>query len=495
MLPGLKRLPLTDLIKFLIVYVAQLALENMLRHTVAAADYLVFSPSLTFFAGLVVYAFKPGFRWFALLQLLGFALFLMCYIPHNYYFNLFSFYSRYDYLFLNTRAVLGGLLLASLCLGFVLLFAKMQFVVLASLRKRVQVIITFYAILLGGKAVWILVNPIPSVSAASRMLTVADISTFRSIGIDYEKFATGVATRYRCAGLNNFSPSWHYLSDQNGDRDLLILMESWGTLKDPALQRKCINYLRGLFPASRADNGKVTGPLFDEACFHGNTASAEGRELLNVNDEESYQSFLNNPKLAAFNIVKQKKMQQRFTIAGFTASIAYDRNWSNAEGFRKLIGFDSRFYYEDLAKRPAAPLNRESPYKAVDDEVMIDSLFEESQKHAKVFAYGLTINTHSQFTLDHARVDPVEYRRARALMLPCFSGNIHAFDQFFRISRILRHISVRLREQPRLFDRVLIIGDHANPDIRSRELYSQEKVPYIFIGSTVPAGRSEKQQP
>ena len=46
---------------------------------------------------------------------------------------------------------------------------------------------------------------------------------------------------------------------------------------------------------------------FGETCFNGNTSAAEGRELLNMNDEESYRAFLNKEKNPKFNIVNYKK--------------------------------------------------------------------------------------------------------------------------------------------------------------------------------------------
>jgi hypothetical protein len=220
---------------------------------------------------------------------------------------------------------------------------------------------------------------------------------------------------------------------------------------------------------------------FGRSCFHGNTSSAEARELLNMNNEESYRAFLELSRPSPFNLVKSKIEAGYHTIAAFPASKKYGSNYSNAEGFRKKLQFQSRFYYEELIENKSANVNKENGYTAVFDEDMIDSLMNESKNYPKVFAYGLSINTHSPFNLDKSHVDTTDYQQAKQLLIKSFRGNELAFNQFYRIAMVIRHTLNRLEKNPDLFDRILIVGDHSYRDLRCLNLYNKEFVPYLVL--------------
>ena len=51
----------------------------------------------------------------------------------------------------------------------------------------------------------------------------------------------------------------------------------------------------------------------------------------------------------------------------------------------------------------------------------------------------------------------------------------------YRISEIIDHIFQQLDINNSLFDKILIVGDHASHDLNIRNLYNKKYVPYILI--------------
>ena len=139
-----------------------------------------------------------------------------------------------------------------------------------------------------------------------------------------------------------------------------------------------------------------------------------------------------------------------------------------------------QIYFENLKK--SYKTNYENNYNAVYDESLIDSIINESKQYEKVFAYALTINTHPPFVLDKDNIKNIEnYRKSKYELLNIFDQNENAFDQFYRIFSIIDHLFKKVEEDNSIFDRILVIGDHPNPDFNSRSLYNDNVVPYIYL--------------
>ena len=379
---------------------------------------------------------------------------------------------------------------------------KNQVKLIKSMRRQIYVVPVFAMLLMIAE----FLAPTAEFKSVKLYIDYIGNNNIAQIQKDYNKFSKGktVITPYQCNTTEDetsasLSPTIQYLQDTNANKDFLLLMESWGELTEPKEQEKLINHIRTLFKQHGPNLTKNYTVEFGRTCFHGNTSSAEGRELLNMNDEESYRAFLERNVAPPHNITQYKNQNGYHTIAGFTASKQYGSNMSNAEGFRRALGFKSRFYYEELNKHYKD--NKENTYKAVFDENLIDSILNESKRYEKVFAYALTINTHTPFRFDVTNnIDGKYYYKVKRDLFKSFKENQQAYDQYYRIASIINHMFKRVAEanqtgdastttasrnstvtQAKPFDRILIIGDHANPDFRTRGLYNMKTVPFLII--------------
>lgn len=492
---------LSAIFKLILLLAIQILIEQAPQLILGHPEVVV-NLSFIFIINCGLLLFTSNYRWFYILQYISLAIYAIVLVPQLFFFNMFNFYARMNYIFLSPGnfiiAFVYLLMVAALITGIVWLQVKLM----KSMGRQVYVVPVFAGLLLIAEFV---APPAEFLSARVwRKLIISYIgnNNIAQIQKDYNKYAKGKKsiTPYACDtasdGLTaSMAPSMQYLYDTNAKKDFLVLMESWGELAEPREQEKLMNHIRNLFNRHGAALTSNYTLEMGRTCFHGNTSSAEGREMLNMNDEESYRAFLEHGVKPTHNITEYKNQHGYHTIAGFTAAKQYGSNSSNAEGFRRALGFKSRFYYEELSKH--YPDNKENTYKAVFDENMIDSILNESKRYEKVFAYALTINTHTPFRLDvNNNIDGRFYYKVKGQLFKSFKENQQAFDQFYRIASIIDHTFKRLAEstpsQPATvsanattaatpFDRILIIGDHANPDFRTRGLYNMKTVPFLII--------------
>lgn len=459
-----------------------------------------------------------NYRWFYILQYISLAIYAIVLVPQLFFFNMFNFYARMNYIFLSPGNFIIAFIYLVIVAALIYVIVYLQVRLMKSMDRQIYVVPIFAGLLL--LAEWFAPNAeilsaralhkTENSSTSSESYSNAAFLPWRKLIInyignnnieqiqkDYNKYAKGKKsiTPYACDTANDgltasMAPSIQYLYDTNAKKDFLVLMESWGELAEPKEQEKLITHIKTLFKQHGPKLTQNYTVEFGRTCFHGNTSSAEGREMLNMNDEESYRAFLEHGVKPTHNITEYKNQNGYHTIAGFTASKQYGSNSSNAEGFRRALGFKSRFYYEELSKH--YPDNKENTYKAVFDENLIDSILNESKRYEKVFAYALTINTHTPFRFDvKNNIDGRFYYRVKGQLFKSFQENQQAFDQFYRIASIINHTFKRLAEAVPTgdgtaptaapFDRILIIGDHANPDFRTRGLYNMKTVPFLVI--------------
>lgn len=399
-------------------------------------------------------------------------------LPHFYYFNLFNFYSRTNYItYEPTKFILYSVNIF-IAIIFIYFFCLLQFIQLLNLIWLKNEIIGFIFLLFFLKLVLAPFNF--KIYDRQVLFTIINQNHLVYYKIDYISYINGEnkIENYNCGEVNNQSPSIRFMYNNNSNKELLLIIESWGTIKNTISQNNYIDYIKDVFRNNKGLNQfyKIT---YGETCFHGNTSSAEGRELLNMNNEESYRAFLIKGAKPSYNIVKFKILNKYYTVAAFSGSKVYGSNWSNAEGFRRKLGFKSRFYFEEL--RRFKNINKENTYNAVNDEVMIDSLINLSTFYKKIFAYGLTINTHVPFKLDKNNVDLIDYKNFTNKFIKNFDNKLIANDQFYRISKIIQHTLNKISFRKNSFDKVLIIGDHASPELSSRYLLNQDRVPFLLI--------------
>lgn len=520
---------LSAILKLILLLAIQILIEQAPQLILGHPEVVV-NLSFIFLINCGLLLFTSNYRWFYILQYISLAIYAIVLVPQLFFFNMFNFYARMNYIFLSPGnfiiAFVYLLMVAALITGIVWLQVKLM----KSMGRQIYIVPVFAGLLLIAELVAPPAEflsaraiPISKANTGSRATNSAEDETkeplvpwrkliidyignnnIEQIQKDYAKFSKGKKsiTPYACDAANDeltasMAPSMQYLYDTNAKKDFLLLMESWGELGEPREQEKLMKHIRNLF--NRHGSALTNNYTLEmgRTCFHGNTSSAEGREMLNMNDEESYRAFLEHGVKPTHNITEYKNQHGYHTIAGFTAAKQYGSNSSNAEGFRRALGFKSRFYYEELSKH--YPDNKENTYKAVFDENLIDSILNESKRYEKVFAYALTINTHTPFRLDvNNNIDGRFYYKVKGQLFKSFKENQQAYDQFYRIASIIDHTFKRLAEgaanitasattagQPATtatpFDRVLIIGDHANPDFRTRGLYNMKTVPFLVI--------------
>lgn len=422
-----------------------------------------------------MYLYFEKFSFFFLIQLISFTIYLVGIIPHIYYFNIFNFYSRINYLIYNPTLLIVVLLLLTGFMLFIYVLSKTQVFLLNKIKPKSVLLISCLTLLIVTK---LLFN-----NVIYNKIAITFINQNRIIDYinDYKKYTQGLTSieNYTCVSAKNTSPSKELFYSNKSDREMLLIIESWGALLDTNGQKACLQIINESFERNQTDLLKSYTIKFATTCFNGNTASAEGRELLNINSEESYRAFLDNDIQPDYNLIAYKNKNKYYTISGFSASKEYGSNSSNAVRFRQKLGFNTNLFYEELSQR--YPNNIENTYSSVADEDMIDSLIHSGALYKKVFLYGLTINTHAPFTLDMSHVDKKDYTKNKDILNKYFNGEIGAFDQFYRISKIIEHVLLKIDQAEKAFDKVIIIGDHPNSDIRHKGLYNQEIVPYIVI--------------
>lgn len=530
---------LSAIFKLIVLVAIQIIIEQA-PQLILGNPEITINLSFIFIINCGLLLFTSNYRWFYILQYISLAIYAIVLVPQLFFFNMFNFYARMNYIFLSPGnfiiAFVYLLIVTVVITGIVWLQVKLM----KSMGRFVGVVPVFAGLLIicefATPAITILskhaihdkniVNNSNEETSQQDswiywrklIITYIGSNNIAQIQKDYAKFSKGKTsiTPYACDtatdGISaSLAPSMQYLYDTNAKKDFLVLMESWGELAEPREQEKLIHHIKTLFKQQGPKLTQNYTVEFGRTCFHGNTSSAEGREMLNMNDEESYRAFLEHGVKPTHNITEYKNQNGYHTIAGFTASKQYGSNSSNAEGFRRALGFKSRFYYEELSKH--YPDNKENTYKAVFDENLIDSILNESQRYEKVFAYALTINTHTPFRFDvKNNIDGKYYYKVKRELFKSFKENQQAYDQFYRIASIINHTFKRLAEagptgdgtaptarrnstpQPGAsaapFDRILIIGDHANPDFRTRGLYNMKTVPFLIIRRKIQGGNN-----
>ena len=482
----MKRYP--QFFSFFLVLFLQLLFEQSIRYfeqsirQVSGSVLIDVNWSVVFLFNITLFFFIRKKIPFYLFQFISVILYITLIVPHYYYFNIFSFVKRINYLFISPEKFLIPIVFSLVGVLFLWMFFWIQHKLLKQISRKFYFLPIFVLMLILFELTF---SPI-QIKKNRFTLSYVGGNFITAIKYDYIKYQKGgrEIENYRCEesldGVkNDLSPTISYMNNNNENKDFLVLMESWGEMKNSEDQIKLMKRIESSFFTYKNLSSSfkfITG----NTCFHGNTSSAEGRELLNMNNEESYRAFLNRGISPEYNIVESKIDHGYHTIAGFSASKKYGSNYSNAEGFRNALNFDSKIYYEDL--KGSYETNDENNYIAVHDESLIDSILIESKLYHKVFAYALTINTHTPFVLNKNNIKNLEtYTTYKKDLLHIFDQNEQAFDQFYRIYSIIDHVFQRINQDQDLFDRILIIGDHVNPDFNSRSLYNKTLVPYIYL--------------
>ena len=184
----------------------------------------------------------------------------------------------------------------------------------------------------------------------------------------------------------------HTLRDDSTGNQLIILVESWGLIKDSTTQEAFQAYL------SEVVKNKGYQYQFGKNKFSGSTASSEIRNLLGVTGK--YEYFLHH-RSDTNNIVSifNYKNKQGYITYGFHS---FSENMFNRAVWWKNIGIQHTYFKEDFNlahKNTNNKLIEDSPFPSVDDVDMFNYMLDITKYSSKSFSYLLTVNSHLPFKL------------------------------------------------------------------------------------------------
>ncbi len=264
------------------------------------------------------------------------------------------------------------------------------------------------------------------------------------------------------------SLSYKYFYNSTGNKEVLIILESWGQYKNEDLVKNQIA------PFYKIDSNKYK-VKFERSYFDGATLQAEGRELLNK-ESEGYFSVINHNKCEIKGLI-QKKDEQNYKTE---AVQPFDGTYSVGAKFKKLIGFqnfkDYTFFHDTLGYKTVS----NNQYQSVLDEQVFAYIFENIKKSPKNFTYCLTINTHLPFHLTRRQRKDSNYISFAAENVNKFPDE-HVLQRYYRMTQELATIANLINKSD--VDKVLIVGDHAPPYLFKieRDLFYPNTVPAILI--------------
>jgi phosphoglycerol transferase MdoB-like AlkP superfamily enzyme len=258
------------------------------------------------------------------------------------------------------------------------------------------------------------------------------------------------------------------LNDQS-NKQLLIIMESWGLPNDTgfhALFQKII---------SNSAIQQQFKPIWGKTKFRGSTTSAEMREL--VNAKGSYKYFFNQKSAESqFPSVFDKKRKAGYETYGFhsfTGKMFARGNWWYN------IGLDHVFFRDDIMKSNIVndnQLDGGTPFPSVKDEQMFDFMVQQTKHSKRKFVYLLTVNTHLPFTHQIGNMPGEIFREISAMPI-----SAEAKNQMKRIATELLYFIGAIN--PTDWDDILFVGDHVPPYLRDadRKYFNPSFVPCLFL--------------
>jgi hypothetical protein len=263
------------------------------------------------------------------------------------------------------------------------------------------------------------------------------------------------------------SITFQTFGDNDQGNQLLVVVESFGLIRDSSIRQKFFNSVLSEFQKNGWKGSLGNTP------FKGSTTAAEMRELLSLLGD--YRFFLNQTKKSKYTSIFDVKLAQGYETIGVHsfAGNMFERNlwW-------KTIGIKSSYFMEDilLENRYTLQLNYDTPLTSCQDEDAFDFLQSKVVGKQKVFGYLLSVNSHLPY-IGHFRD-----ATASSAFIRNFDGlTDEGRNQLIRIRSFLSYIAQNLDLGK--WSNVLIVGDHMPPFLNKtdRDFYSAEKVPYLRI--------------
>jgi hypothetical protein len=428
-------------------------------------------------------------HWLRLCIFLGLLLFDLAFnLSHLYYFDLFNyleklpslFISKFSYLFWALAIV--GLTIIVLFSNFLIKLFEKQFANRDKNWLRNNLLITFIifgliyfvdslngSTLLGNNREEKIIRSIRIID--KKQLNIGK-SLIKDIYTDYQLYKLGKNQVHEILdfkNLNNDSSfAYRFFYNSKGEKEVLIILESWGLLENQNLKGEQIA------PFFALDTNKFN-VKFDSSYFDGATVQAESRELLNK-EGEAYFSVINQNKCDIKGLIQKKNESNYSTMAvqSFPGSYSLGYKFNKVIGFQKFKEYT--YFHDTLGMRN----NHNNHYTSVNDEQVFSYLFNNMPKNQKSFTFCLTINTHLPFRLSSRQKyqsDYISFKQKYSTLFP----TEQTLERYFRMRQQLSFLATIIKNSDA--DRILIIGDHAPPFIfkEERKLYLPNLVPALFI--------------
>jgi len=455
------------------IFIPSAILEPALFYFVYDYNYFLTS-FIGFIFNLIIFQYHRNFKVLYIVNLLFYIYLILICAARVFYFNVFEFVSRWNYiLYLDFSIVAKAFLLIILLSFIVFLTSKFQKIVINKLNRN-NYLVSFVASLL---IIYLLliVRPIYENKQYFRFQAShngfghemkRDYTNFFS-DFTFEKYPNG-----KSLSINNFYQS-------NNDKEFLLILESWGKLKSDSINSNYLNLLvEDIFsnhPYLKS-NYKI---IIDSTNFYGSSIGAEARELLNGKSDDAYLYYMHGKNIKIeFNLMEDKKENNYYAVAGYSSSGKFGVNASNVFDFRRRLGFNKIFTYENLNKNTNRNTEIEG-FSSVYDEVMIDSLLSYTNKQKKYFGYGFTTNTHFPFIYNSenkyiARIS--SYNSIQYLTSTNITDNSKRL--LSRIIATISHLLSEIDKKKLRIDKLIIVGDHKYPGYHD---FSNNTVPALLI--------------
>lgn len=461
------------LIAIFIIIILNIALASILK--VSFSRPLVYYEYI-FLPVVLMIASKHLFR---VIILIGLILVEFLYhLSHIYYFNVFNYLEKIPSLFTSDFSVFFWIIVLFILILFIwtcnyvvtvfehklIPFKKRQFLISVLLTTLVFCLLYIMDSLNGGTILVAKANGKNHINIGKSLI--------REVLIDFSMFERGTKQVHELADFKNIdndsSLSYKYFYNSKGNKEVLIIMESWGVLKN--------DFLRNLQfrPFTQLDSTQYK-VKFELSNFDGGTSQAESRELLNK-EGEAYYSVMHNNACDIKNLIQRKNEQLYQTIA----IQSFPGSYSFGNRFRKILGFETIKDYSFFHDTLGFPKNYNNHYPSNNDELLFKYILQNNSNLSKSFTYCLTINTHLPFTLTREQKNDTSFQRfsaAYGFMFPTEETK----QTCYRLDQELKYLAELVNKNK--VDRMLIIGDHAPPFLLEKEknFFSQTHVPAILI--------------
>ena len=260
-----------------------------------------------------------------------------------------------------------------------------------------------------------------------------------------------------------------FLNDTTGNQ-MLIVVESWGELKDAKLQNELNAWIAKKFESKgyKVSTGKSR--------YYGSTVAAGLREMTNTKGDYVYYLNHKSAETPFRSIFDEKKLQgyETFGFHPYTGRMFLRSIWWKNLGIQHLF-FRDQYLIENISIKEE-DLGEASYFPSVKDQIFFDYVLNKTKNAPKKFVYFLTLNSHIPYKTVGKYHDPTNLFDISKMEI-----SDQARSQLIHIKNLLEYFSQKIESNE--WDKILIVGDHMPPflTLQDRAFYEDGKVPYLLI--------------